>query len=73
LCQEVDLGGAQELKSFIESLQRFYKGVFKNDNKVDCSLHEYEALEVRKELFKLFYDKGDFTLHGKADASEALN
>jgi hypothetical protein len=36
-------------------------------------LHEYEALEVRKELFKLFYDKGEFALHGKADASEALD
>jgi hypothetical protein len=36
-------------------------------------LHEYEALDVRKELFKLFYDKGEFALHGKADASEALD
>ena len=67
------MGGAQELKPFIESLKRFYQGVFKNDTTVDCSLHEYEGLEVRKELFKLFYDKGEFALHGKADASEALD
>ena len=73
LCQERDIGGAQELKPFIESLKKFYQGVLRHDSKVECSLHEYEALEVRKELFKLYYDKGEFALHGKADASEALD
>lgn len=28
---------------------------------------------IRKELFKLFYNTGEFTLHAKADASETFD
>ena len=32
-----------------------------------------ESLEIRSELFKLFYESGEFALHSKADAFEAFD
>ena len=54
----------------IQSIKNFYQEAFDAPDNVVKVL---SSNEIRLELFKLFYDSGEFTLNNKADANEALD
>ncbi len=54
----------------IQSIKNFYQKAFDAPDNVVKVL---SSNEIRLELFKLFYDSGEFTLNNKADANEALD
>ena len=61
------------MKPIVTAIREFYTQVLKVDSLVDCSVKVCNVNEVRVELFKLFYESGEFVLNSKADAYEALD
>ncbi len=61
--------GCPQLAPVIKSIKDFYSEAFNADDRVVKIL---SSNEVRKELFKLFYDSGVYSLNDKADANEAF-
>jgi hypothetical protein len=54
-------------------LTAFYEEIDQKGGSVDGQISVHQSLAIRRELFKLFYDQGEFILNQKADASEALD
>jgi len=69
-----NLPGSSEIKSFVNSLQDFYKSLGDiNSVGKNGDFPIQNSNNVRAELFKLTYDHESFPLHEKADAFEALD
>ena len=52
-------------------MREFYQEAFDHDS--DSTFPQLSSGKVRRELFKLFYESGEFQLHDKADAFETLD
>lgn len=63
---------APKLRPFAKSIKDFYTSAF-TLIEYDCPVKVLRGLQVRAELFKLFYEKNEFVLYNKADAFEALD
>ena len=61
------------MQPFIQSLQNFYEKPFNVDSQINSVIPVLSSLEVRRELYKLFYDKNEFAINSKADAHEAFD
>jgi hypothetical protein len=61
------------LQPFIQSLKDFYQKAFNVDSQNGSVVPVLSSLEVRRELYKLFYDKNEFAINSKADAHEAFD
>ena len=73
---DLKAGGPDEIKPVINAIQEFFQTVdatANNDSKFDKRVHVFESIGIRRELFKLFYLNGEFTLNQTADAAEALD
>ena len=69
-------GGPEEIKPLINAIQDFFQTIDtrgNNDSKSYRRVHVFESIGIRRELFKLFYLNGEFTLNKTADAAEVLD
>ena len=63
-------GYCKQLDGFVNAIKKFYDQVC---NYYDHNVPVVDCAEVRVELFKLYYSKGEFVLNSKADAFDALD
>ena len=69
-----DAAGSEQLKPFVNSLQDFYRKIIASNNgDSNQEVPIFNSHQVRAELFKLNYNRNEFSLHEKADAFEALD
>ena len=68
-------GGPVELKSLINKLQDFYSETLRvsQSDAVLRRLHVFESTNIRRELFKLKYQSGEYMLNFEADAFEVFD
>jgi hypothetical protein len=67
----------QKLYPFIIELKNFYRAIDLNNRDQNCEsggeILNYESCGIRRELFKLHYETGEYALHEKADAFESFD
>lgn len=68
-------GGPPELKPLINSIQDFYSESNQKSQQDSAvrRVHVFESTRIRRELFKLKYESGEFQLNFEADAFECFD
>ena len=68
-------GGPPELKGLVNALQDFYSETLRRSQQDTRlrRLHVFESTGIRRELFKLKYQSGEYMLNYEADAFEVFD
>ena len=68
-------GGPPELKKLINAIQDFFAEIIQKsqEDSISRRLHSFESTNIRRELFKLKYQRAEYMLNYEADAFEVFD
>lgn len=68
-------GGPAELKKLINAIQDFFAEIIQKsqEDSILRRLHSFESTNIRRELFKLKYQRAEYMLNYEADAFEVFD
>ena len=70
MCAE-KIKSSKKIAPLVQAIKDFYQQAFEREE--DTKIPELSSNNMRKELFKLFYNIDEFQINSKADAFEALD